>query len=93
MKRSFILLLFLFLPGSFLVHVTGQSIGGKVTDLNAQPLVGASVVIEGTFSGVHTGDGGTYQLSGLKDGNYTVRYSFIGYEQQVRKINVTGDVV
>jgi len=76
-----------------MVHVTGQSIGGKVTDLNAQPLVGASVVIEGTFSGVHTGDGGTYQLSGLKDGNYTVRYSFIGYEQQVRKINVTGDVV
>jgi hypothetical protein len=78
--------------GSFSVHLTGQSLGGNVTGPDDEPLAGASVTIEGTFTGVHTDSGGTYLLSGLKAGNYTVRFSFMGYEPEIRKIDVAGDV-
>lgn len=91
MKNLLLFLLSVILLGSFSVKLTGQSLGGIVTDLSDEPLAGASVVIEGTFTGVVTDAGGTYLLTGLKAGEYTVRYSFIGFESRIRKVNVTGD--
>lgn len=91
MKNLLLFLLSVILLGSFSVKLTGQSLGGIVTDLSDEPLAGASVVIEGTFTGVVTDAGGTYLLTGLKAGEYTVRYSFIGFEPLIRKVNVTGD--
>ncbi len=91
MKNLFFLLL-VALPGFLSVNMTGQSIGGKVTDLDGEPLAGASVIVEGTFQGVYTDSGGNYLLEGLKAGGHSIRYSFMGYETQMREINVTGDV-
>ena len=92
MKKTLFFLLLVALPGFITVKVTGQSLGGKVTDINGEPLAGASVLVEGTFQGVHTGVGGNYLLEGLKAEGYRIRYSFMGYETQLRAINVTGDV-
>lgn len=74
------------------MNVTGQSLGGTVTDLNGEPLAGAGVILEGTFKGVHTDAGGNYMLEGLKSGEHRIRYSFMGYETQLREISVSGDV-
>ena len=68
------------MPGLGQVHAEGYTIKGKVTATNDIPLVGASVIIDGTFKGVNTGVDGNYLFTGLKEGNYLVRYSFIGFE-------------
>ena len=44
------------------------------------PLAGASVVIEETGTGVATDNDGQYTLRGLRDGSYSLRISFTGYE-------------
>ena len=92
MKKILFFLLSVAFSGFLTVNVTGQSLGGKVTDLDGEPLAGASVIVEGTFHGVHTDAGGNYKIDGLKAGNQRIRYSFMGYETQSREINVTGDV-
>jgi iron complex outermembrane receptor protein len=92
MKKKLLFLSSLILLGSFSYHMTGQSLSGKVTDIGGEPLAGAGVLIEGTFTGVHTDAAGNYILTGLKAGDYTLRYSFMGYETQIREIHVTGDM-
>ncbi len=92
MKKILFFLLTVASSGFLTLNVTGQSLGGRVTDLDGEPLAGASVVVEGTFQGVHTDAGGYYLLEGLKEGGHRIRYSFMGYETQSREINVTGDV-
>lgn len=70
-----------------------SEISGKVTDIDGQPLQGAAIMIEKSFLGVMSGHDGTYSFSGLRDGNYTLRISFIGYETQTREVNLKGQAV
>ena len=62
------------------------TVSGKVTDINGEPLIGASVFIKGTETGVVTGLDGEYSIS-LKTGD-VLTISYIGY--QSRDITVTG---
>ena len=69
----------------------GYTIKGRVTDTNGNPLVGAAVIIDGTYNGVQTDSDGNYLLTGLKGGDCLVRYSFIGYETITRSLILNGD--
>ena len=60
---------------------------GKVTDINGEPLIGASVFIKGTDTGVVTDLDGRYSIS-LKAGDI-LTISYIGY--QAKEIMVTGE--
>lgn len=71
----------------------GSLIRGKVTDMNGHPLPGAGITIENTFLGVHSGQDGSYSFSGLKNSNYTLRFSFLGYETQIREIKLKGEEI
>jgi iron complex outermembrane receptor protein len=96
MKRSFLLVLFVFLfaPQNIsAVQVKSSVINGIVTDESGKPLAGAAVTIENTSIGVHTGSEGNYYLSSLKEGKYSLRFSFIGYEAQVHEVNLKGEAV
>jgi TonB-linked SusC/RagA family outer membrane protein len=64
------------------------TISGTVTDENGEPLVGASVVLEGTIKGVLTDLSGKYTLE-LTDSekNGKLQFSFVGYEKQNVLIN------
>ena len=64
MKIHFSLLLIVFISGflAYPEYVNGQNLKGKVTDLNDDPLAGASVAIAGTYNGVQTGADGVYRL-------------------------------
>lgn len=64
----------------FPVTLSGQSLSGRVTDPDGNPLPGASVSITGTYVGVHTKSDGTYLINGLPEGFHQVRFSFTGYE-------------
>ena len=71
----------------------GPVIKGKVTDINGSPLAGAGITIENTFLGVHTDSEGNFTLSVVKAGVYLIRFSFIGYESQIREVSLRGDTI
>jgi TonB-linked SusC/RagA family outer membrane protein len=65
-------------------------ITGKVTDENNQGLPGASIVIQGTTTGVTSDLDGNYKLSVPDDGILEV--SFVGYKTQNIEINGRSEV-
>lgn len=91
-KRKMLLILLGVLPAIMLLFsstVMAQtlSISGKVTDKNSQePVIGASVLIEGTTNGTITDVDGNFMLSNVPSkGNLVV--SYIGYATQKLPIN------
>ena len=82
MAKSNYLFIVILLAGLFSLPAAGQTavIRGNVKDADGQPLPGAGITLEGTFIGVQTGGDGSFTLAGLKNGNYTLQCSFIGYE-------------
>jgi iron complex outermembrane recepter protein len=96
MRKESILLIILILISvliAFPQTLNAQSLKGKVTDTDGNPLAGASVAIAGTFKGVQTSADGIYQFTDLEKGNYLIRFSFIGYETIARSINLKGDSI
>jgi iron complex outermembrane recepter protein len=71
----------------------GTLIKGKISDVSGNALPGASIAIENTFLGAHADSDGNYFFAGLKDGIYTLRYSFLGYETQLKEVNLKGVVI
>jgi TonB-linked SusC/RagA family outer membrane protein len=72
--------LFLFAP--LLAHAQSASISGTVTDANDRPLPGANVAIQELQRGAATSPQGSYEITGLEPGQYTVQASLVGYETQ-----------
>lgn len=57
-----------------------QRVTGTVTDANGEPVIGASVIVEGTTTGTTTGIDGTYSISAPKDAN--LLFAFLGFKDQ-----------
>jgi len=74
-----ILLLILF-ASSFTFSQTGR-ISGKVTDQQTgEPLIGANIIVMGTSLGAATDVNGEYLITNLSAGQYSVKASYIGYQ-------------
>jgi len=84
---------FLTLAAGFSVNCFAQfSISGIVKDSTSQSVVGATVRIAETYKGVFTDNNGGYKLSNLKNGNYVVEVSYVGYKtQQYQVENLSKD--
>ncbi|HPN21370.1 MAG TPA: carboxypeptidase-like regulatory domain-containing protein, partial [Tenuifilaceae bacterium] len=95
MKRFYVLLLLQFI-GVFafanLYDFGGFSVGGKITDSNGNPLAGATVVVENTLLGVSSGKNGSFLISRLKSGNYTLVVSYMGYDTKKVDVSVSDNV-
>lgn len=86
---------------SFLLITTivyGQNTGsivGKLIDkeYNDEPLAFANVLIKGTTTGTTSDFDGLYSFEDLDPGNYTLIFSFVGYETQEIAINVVAGKV
>lgn len=63
------------------------NITGKVIDQDGKPIVGATVLVKGTKSGVTTDENGVFRIN-LPENNTTVIVSFVGYK--VQEVNVAG---
>ncbi len=61
---------------------------GKVTNTNAEPLIGASVQLKGTFLGVSTNNLGEYSLLIPRKGEYKVVVSYLGFKTHKEKIQL-----
>ena len=64
------------------------NIHGKITDASGAPLPYATVAIEGTSKGVISGADGTYLITGLRPGTYTVKASYLGYRDFEKEVQV-----
>ncbi|MCU0460724.1 MAG: TonB-dependent receptor [Bacteroidales bacterium] len=92
MKKKFFLFLavFFLMSSIYAFQVKDSSIRGRVTDVSGNPLAGAGVSVENTFLGTICDPDGNYVFSGLKDGTYRLRFTFIGYEPQVHEVGLKG---
>ncbi|MFB6273051.1 MAG: SusC/RagA family TonB-linked outer membrane protein [Salinibacter sp.] len=61
------------------------SIQGTVTDDGGRTLPGVNVTVQGTATGAATDSEGTYRITGLEPGTYTLRATFVGFQAGVRE--------
>ncbi|MCD6566331.1 MAG: TonB-dependent receptor [Bacteroidales bacterium] len=85
MKRVMLLLVFFY--SSFVVFGQFQ-VSGIVEDTNGTSLIGANVILEGTYLGTSTGLSGEFVFSNVNNGSYTLKVSYMGYETKREEINV-----
>ncbi|HQB27754.1 MAG TPA: TonB-dependent receptor, partial [Paludibacter sp.] len=77
-KSLFFLLLMSFSP---FIFAQNGSISGKIIDAqNQEPLIGASVVLNGTTIGNSTNLDGNYNLQNIRPGTYALTVSYISYQ-------------
>ncbi len=75
--------------GFFLaLGVQAQSIKGKLTDSKSEPLIGATVIVEGTKSGAQTDIEGQFVINGLNPGKYRLRFQYVGMKNEFKNIEL-----
>lgn len=84
MKRIVWLFLCIVTSGGLFAQV---ALSGKITDNSGAPLVGVSVVLKGTAHGVSSDENGFYSILIPEKGDYTLRFSYIGFKTQ--EINIS----
>jgi hypothetical protein len=83
MKRFLLLLFLTLIQTSFLLSQTGK-ISGAITDATTgEALIGSNVIIEGTNVGAATDINGRYAILNVTPGNYTLRFSMVGYSTYI----------
>ena len=91
MKKNLPILLFILVLSASL-SAQEESIRGMVKSNDDLPLIGATVMIDGTSKGTVTDVDGTFELSGLAPGEITVTVSYLGYENASQTINLKGRI-
>lgn len=78
MVRKIVLSLIAVLGAGMLLSVAqNRQVSGTVSDAEGNPVVGATVLVDGTHVGTTTGMDGSYTLSAPADG--TLKVTFVGY--------------
>ena len=67
-----------------------NSIKGTIKSSEGEVLPYAKVLIEDTFIGVLSDKNGNYEITNLKDGNYHLHFSYIGYDEQELDVIIAG---
>ena len=73
----------------FQVSIAQDSVAGTVTDADGIPLPGATVIVQGTSTGVSTDFDGNYQINAAQ--GETLVFSFVGYDEQT--VSVDGSTI
>lgn len=70
---------------SSLADAAGGSVAGRVTGKgDREPLVGVTVLVQGTVRGTNTNTKGDYRILGLSPGRCTLVFSMVGYQRETR---------
>ena len=81
----FVILVLFFVRNMLLAQTTGK-ISGKIVDAEtSQPLPGANIIIEGTYSGAAADVNGDFYIINLNPGVYTLKVQVIGYKPVIVK--------
>jgi Fe(3+) dicitrate transport protein len=68
-------------------------IRGRITDIQQQPIVGASVLLSGTVRYAATDEQGNFEFRHLDTGIYTLVVSLIGFQKQEQIVQIMDDKV
>ncbi|MGB5436880.1 MAG: TonB-dependent receptor [Maribacter sp.] len=82
--RRVLLCIILILASNILFAQVTTDIYGEVLDELGEPLIGASVFLEGTQLGAQTDFDGNYTISGVAPGSYNLIVTYLGYEPQTK---------
>lgn len=86
--KTLYLLLFTILTSSLMLAQHKSELKGIVRDnATKEPLSYVTIIVEPLKAGTTTDEEGRYQLS-LPDGDYTIKYSFIGYITESRDVKL-----
>jgi TonB-dependent starch-binding outer membrane protein SusC len=85
-------LLCLALPGTVFAQGTGAVAGVIMDRATGQPLPGANILIQGINRGTTADADGRYVLSGIAEGRYQIRFTYIGFRQVQRMVDVAPGV-
>ena len=86
MVRKLVLSLIAVMGAIALAGAQQRQVSGTVKDAEGQPLVGVSVIAEGTNRGTTTGVDGSYQINVASNG--TLTYTYVGYTSE--QVEVAG---
>ncbi len=84
----FSLFTLIFIASLSAIAQTAQ-LSGTVSDAQGQSLPGITVVLVGTVQGAATDAQGQYTIANLKPGSYQVQVSGIGYQRQVKPVQLS----
>ena len=84
LNKSSFQYLFVFLLS--VATLTAQTVSGA----DGSALAGANVTVEGTDMGASSNQDGSFSISGLSDGDYTLTASYIGYDAASATVSVSG---
>ncbi len=84
--KNTVLVLSLLFVSNIHAQVYGE-LSGNVTDETGQPILGASVFLQGTEKGAQTDFDGNYRIENIVPGSYNLIVSYVGFETQT-KFNV-----
>ena len=73
---------------SIIFAQTGAVTGSILDSENAEPLIGATVLVNGTKKGGIADLSGKYLIKNIPIGTYTLRFSYIGYEDITMEVTV-----
>jgi hypothetical protein len=88
MKNSYVILFLLFfqLSGTFAQNQIKQTVKGTIVDVTSKtPLIGATIIIEGTdpIIGTATDTDGNFRFTDLPLGRYNFKINSLGYEPKI----------
>ncbi|MGH8015104.1 MAG: VWA domain-containing protein, partial [Candidatus Zixiibacteriota bacterium] len=99
MKRQTLIILvipalILFFAATFIVATEYGSISGQITDSQTkQPLIGATVLLVGTYRRAQTDVHGKFTILRVSPGTYALKISAVGYsELLIKNVNVRTDL-
>ena len=82
--RLFLLAIFFNVAIGNLVAQVNTSIYGQVNNKIGEPIIGASVFLEGTQLGAQTDFNGNYEISAVTPGSYNLIVKYLGFEPQTK---------
>lgn len=92
MFKNFYKIILIILLASMVVF-PNDKISGKVTDAKTnEPLVGVNVLVVQSKVGTVTNINGEFEIDNLSDGEYDLKFSYLGYSSVTKRIKVTSQV-
>lgn len=89
MRYFTLLIVAAFTMGCQFLNAQNCLIKGKITDSTTkEPLLGATISIQGTNVGIATNTRGEYQIKRLSTGTYTITASYVGYTTKQKIITI-----
>ena len=84
MKKIFTILLIVLIGFTASAQEVGGTLTGVITDAETgETLIGANVIIVGTYKAASSDFEGKYVLDKVKQGDYSIKFSYIGYAEKI----------